>query len=120
MSTAPRKELPPTAPPTRAGKLQNVFERYSESARRVIFFGRYAALQAAARRISPAHLIIGVIYELHRNTRQLESVFRLHARETELCESLGFVIKQSADPVSPVQLPLDDASKRVLAFAAEE
>jgi ATP-dependent Clp protease ATP-binding subunit ClpA len=86
----------------------------------VIFFGRYAALQEGAKKIDPRHLIVGVIYELHRNKRPLEIDFRLHESGTKLRESLSFVINQKVDPIAKSKIPLDDASKRVLAYAVEE
>jgi ATP-dependent Clp protease ATP-binding subunit ClpC len=100
--------------------LPKVFDRYSESARRVIFFGRYAALQEGSKKIFPKHLILGVIYELHRNKRSLETQFRLHENEAKIREALEFAIMHKVDPTAKASIPLDDASKRVLAFAVEE
>ena len=40
-----------------------MFERYTEKARRVIFFARYEAAQAETRMIEPAHLLLGILRE---------------------------------------------------------
>ena len=38
-----------------------MFERYTEKARRVIFFARYEASQFGAPAIEPEHLLLGLI-----------------------------------------------------------
>ena len=40
-----------------------MFERYSEKARRVIFFARYEALQYGSQVIAPEHLLLGLMRE---------------------------------------------------------
>lgn len=40
-----------------------MFERYSERARRAIFFARYSANQFNAAAIEDAHLLLGVLRE---------------------------------------------------------
>jgi ATP-dependent Clp protease ATP-binding subunit ClpC len=38
-----------------------MFERYTEKARRVIFFARYEALQYGSQVISPEHILLGLM-----------------------------------------------------------
>ncbi len=40
-----------------------MFERYTEKARRVIFFARYEALQYGSRFIAPEHILLGLMRE---------------------------------------------------------
>ena len=40
-----------------------MFERYTEPARRVIFFARYEASQCASPAIEPEHLLMGLLRE---------------------------------------------------------
>ena len=40
-----------------------MFERYTEPARRVIFFARYEASQCAAPAIEPEHVLMGLLRE---------------------------------------------------------
>ena len=40
-----------------------MFERYTEKARRVIFFASYEALQYGSQVISPEHILLGLIRE---------------------------------------------------------
>ena len=40
-----------------------MFERYTEKARRIIFFARYEAAQVGASNIEPEHLLLGLLRE---------------------------------------------------------
>src|SRR5260221_12964030 len=55
--TAPRAIL------SISGKEKEMFERYTEMARRVIFFARYEASQFGASMIEPEHLLLGLSRE---------------------------------------------------------
>ncbi|MGD0892331.1 MAG: Clp protease N-terminal domain-containing protein [Terracidiphilus sp.] len=54
-----------------------MFERYNEPARRVIFFARYEAVQRSSDRITPAHLLLGLIRE---NDSRADAVGSLKAK----------------------------------------
>jgi hypothetical protein len=92
-----------------------MFERYTEKARRVIFFSRYEACQYGSPLIETEHLLLGILREDKRITRMLPS----RAAES---------IRAQVDARTPtrqktstsVDLPLSNASKRVLAYGAEE
>jgi ATP-dependent Clp protease ATP-binding subunit ClpC len=100
-------------------KLQrpSMFERYTEKARRVIFFARYEASQFASPYIETEHMLLGLV----REDKAL--AFRF-LRGTDF-ESLRNQIeartstKEKPTPTS-VDLPLSNECKRVLAYAAEE
>ncbi len=96
-----------------------MFERYTEKARRVIFFARYEALQYGSQVISPEHILLGLMredktiparYFPFRNTLPVEAV----RREVEERIVLRERIPQSAE------LHLAAETKRILAFANEE
>ncbi len=96
-----------------------MFERYTEKARRVIFFARYEALQYGSQVISPEHILLGLMREdktlsarffPFRNTLSVELV----RREVEERITLRERIPQSAE------LHLSTETKRILALAAEE
>jgi ATP-dependent Clp protease ATP-binding subunit ClpC len=40
-----------------------MFERYTEKARRVIFFSRYEASELGGRAIEPHHILLGLLRE---------------------------------------------------------
>ena len=96
-----------------------MFERYTEKARRVIFFARYEALQYGSHYISPEHILLGLMREdktisarffPFRNNLTVEAI----RREVEERIVLRERIPQSAE------LHLAAESKRILAFANEE
>jgi ATP-dependent Clp protease ATP-binding subunit ClpC len=96
-----------------------MFERYTEKARRVIFFARYEALQYGSQVIAPEHILLGLMredktisarYFPYRNSLTVEIV----RREVEERIVLRERIPQSAE------LHLAAETKRILAFANEE
>lgn len=92
-----------------------MFERYTEKARRVIFFARYEASQFGSLLIETEHLLLGILREDKRIVQTLPD---------GASESIRIQIEAST-PVRPktatsVDLPLSDASKRVLHYSAEE
>jgi len=96
-----------------------MFERYTERARRVIFFARYEALQYGSQVISPEHILMGLMredktisarYFPFRNTLTVDLI----RREVEERIVMRERIPQSAE------LHLATETKRILAFAAEE
>jgi acetyltransferase-like isoleucine patch superfamily enzyme len=94
-----------------------MFERYTEKARRVIFFARYEASQFGSPYIETEHLLLGILREDKALTNRfvsphasVESIFKQIQEHTIVREK----IPTSAD------LPLSNESKRVLAYAAEE
>lgn len=90
-----------------------MFERYTEKARRAIFFARYEASQLGSPVIATDHLLLGIL----REGKELHAPLNIDAAK------LGDVVR--SQPMGPktstsVDLPLDDAAKRALAHAAVE
>jgi hypothetical protein len=90
-----------------------MFERYTEKARRSIFFARYEASQAGSPVIATEHLLLGVL----RENRELQGCLQIDTEK--LAERLRTPIVREKVPTA-VDLPLDDICKRALAHAAEE
>lgn len=92
-----------------------MFERYTEKARRVIFFARYEASHYGSPYIETEHLLLGLLRE---DKRILQLVPGADA------ESIRKQIDDATDrrPTSPtsVDLPLSGESKRALKYGAEE
>ena len=92
-----------------------MFERYTEKARRVIFFGRYEASHYGSPEIDTEHLLLGLL----REDKTLHHWLPKISHET---------IRHRIDEHSPkrpststhVDLPLSEAGKRVLKYAADE
>jgi len=95
-----------------------MFERYTEKARRVIFFARYEASQFGAPAIEPEHLLLGLMREdktltarfLARAQASLEAIRKDIEGRAPLREKIS----------TSVELPLAPETKRVLAYAHEE
>ena len=99
------------------GGQQKMFERYTEKARRVIFFARYEASQFGQPYIETEHILLGLLREdkaltnrFLRTLGAVESVRRQIEKHVAIREKIS----------TSVDLPLSNESKRVLAHAAEE
>ncbi len=96
-----------------------MFDRYTEKARRVIFFARYEASQLGAQAIEVEHILLGLL----REDKQLSQRFFRSPHST--VESIRREIEKNAvfherQINQTVDLPLSPAAKRVLQFAADE
>ncbi|NLV30115.1 MAG: ATP-dependent Clp protease ATP-binding subunit [Acidobacteria bacterium] len=95
-----------------------MFEKYTEKARRVIFFARYEASQFGSSRIETEHLLLGLIREDKGLTSRFlpgpESTLQDLRKEIE-----GRTLVRDRVSTS-VDLPFSEESKRVLQIAAEE
>lgn len=93
-----------------------MFERYTEAARRVIFFARYEASQFGTPYIETQHLLLVVVREDPVLSRRLLPDMSLESlrHEVEACTTTSTKVATSVD------MPLSNESKRVLAYAAEE
>ena len=89
-----------------------MFERYTEDARRVIFFARYEASQFGSREIEPEHLLLGVVRQSGEMKQRLNS--------DALREAIGRLLPQAKRISTSIDLPLSPACKRALAYSAEE
>ena len=98
------------------GELQ-MFERYTEKARRVIFFARYEASQFGSPYIETEHLLLGLLREEHAlSNRFLRSQASVESIRKQV---EGHTVAREKTSTS-VDLPLSNESKRVLAYALEE
>src|SRR6266478_4185905 len=94
-----------------------MFERYTEKARRVIFFARYEASQFGSPYIETEHVLLGLLREDPALTSVvLPSATSIAAIRKEIEERTTLREKTSTS----VDLPLTNEAKRVLAYAAEE
>ena len=94
-----------------------MFEKYTEKARRVIFFARYEASQFGQPYIETEHLLLGLLREdkaltnrFLRSHASVESIRKQIEEHTTIRESVS----------TSVDLPISNDCKRVLAYAAEE
>ncbi len=94
-----------------------MFERYTEKARRTIFFARYEASQYGGPYIETEHLLLGLLREdkalanrFLGSAAQIDSIRNQIEAQTPIREKAS----------TAVDLPLSHPCKRVLAYGAEE
>jgi len=90
-----------------------MFERYTEKARRTIFFARYEASQFGCSCIETEHLVLGVFPEDKALANQFLASEAIRHSITQR-GTTGAKVSTSVD------LPLSHESKRALVYAAEE
>jgi len=94
-----------------------MFERYTEKARRVIFFARYEASQFGSPYIETEHLLLGLVREDKALTNRL---LRSHASVESIRKQIEGHTTIREKVSTSVDLPLSSECKRVLAYAADE
>ena len=95
-----------------------MFERYTERARRVLFFARYEASQLGSISIETEHLLLGLIREGKGMTSRIFA--RSHLSLDVIRKDIeGRTISREKVSTS-VEIPFSTETKRVLHFATEE
>jgi hypothetical protein len=92
-----------------------MFERYTEKARRVIFFSRYEASQYGSPVIEAEHLLLGLL-------RENKALYRWIPKtsDEDLRRKMDSHLQRNERTSTSVDLPLSETSKRVLKRAATE
>jgi ATP-dependent Clp protease ATP-binding subunit ClpC len=89
-------------------------ERFTEHARRTVFFSRYEASQFGSAYVEPQHLLLGLL-------REAKPLFGLWSLDTQ---SIRTEIENTFPPKANwerrEQLPLSEPGKRIFDYAAEE
>lgn len=95
-----------------------MFERFTEQARRVLFFARYETTQLGNLSIEPQHLLLGLLRESRGITVRLFEAARVSpdALRAEVQTRNAF---ERHVPTS-VEVPFSEPTKHVLQYAAEE
>jgi ATP-dependent Clp protease ATP-binding subunit ClpA len=94
-----------------------MFERYTEKARRTIFFARYEASLFGSHSIDTEHLLLGLL----REDKALANRFLgSHAAVESIRRQIEGHTARREKVSTSMDLPLSQECKRVLAYAAEE
>jgi ATP-dependent Clp protease ATP-binding subunit ClpA len=104
----------PGANPQEYGGL---FARFTERARRVVFFARYEAARLGAASIEAEHLVLGLLRERKGITGR---IFARHSVSLDETVREIELRRPSSAPPSSIEIPLSLETKRVLAHAAQE
>jgi ATP-dependent Clp protease ATP-binding subunit ClpA len=94
-----------------------MFDRYSERARRTLFFARHELCLLGGETVAPAHVLLGLL-------RDADEVHALCANRNIPLAELRLKIEQrvtrGAKLPTSVEVPFAEATKRILDFAVEE
>jgi Clp amino terminal domain, pathogenicity island component/NTF2 fold immunity protein len=115
MSNEPPDDLPNEAEEARW--FASMFERYTERARRVIFFARYEACEFGSTTIETEHLLLGLIREDKNLTNRF---LRNHSSIESIRKEIEGRITIREKVSTPIDFPLSNECKCILAYAAEE
>jgi ATP-dependent Clp protease ATP-binding subunit ClpC len=94
-----------------------MFERYTEGARRTIFFSRYEAAQFGSPVIESEHLLLGLLRE---SKTTFDFILKHHNQEEDLRASILAAASKHEKKSTREDLPLSNENKRILAYAAQE
>jgi hypothetical protein len=94
-----------------------MFERYTEKARRVIFFARYEASAYGSKMIETEHLLLGLLRE---DWPLLERCVGSGANVDAIRAEIDKQIPRKQSYSTSVEVPLSADAKRALNFVAEE
>ena len=96
---------------------QTMFERYTERARRVIFFARYEASQYGSPYIETEHLLLGLLREDPALCKQF---LRTTSVAADIRTEIERQITRRERISTSVEVPLTEECKKALNLAAEE
>jgi ATP-dependent Clp protease ATP-binding subunit ClpC len=95
-----------------------MFERYTEAARRLLFFARYETSQFGSTVIDTEHMLLGLVRVNKGITARVFSACGVSA------EGLRHDVEAAKTNVPPtstsVEIPFSDGTRRVLHYAEEE
>jgi uncharacterized protein (TIGR02246 family) len=94
-----------------------MFERYTEKARRAIFFARYEASQYGSKTIETEHLLLGLFREDHTLARKFLTE---KGGGQSLRDEIESHITRGERLSTAVEIPISAECKRILNMAAEE
>jgi hypothetical protein len=95
-----------------------LFPRFTEAAKRTLFFSRYEAVSLGRLEIAPEHVLLGVIRGAGAATRQM-----LHAAGIALDDARAAMAAANAPRdkvVEPVQVPFQASAKTLFTVAGDE
>jgi ATP-dependent Clp protease ATP-binding subunit ClpC len=95
-----------------------MFERFNEHVRRSLFFARYEASRSSSRSIALQHVLLGMLREADPVLNELLRSRGIEPRELRE-ELLGERVTVERVSTSP-DLPLEEETKKALAFAVHE
>ena len=98
-----------------------MFEKYTETARRVIFFARYEASTFGSQYIETEHLLLGILRILRTDGLLAIRLFKAPTKAESIREQVEKQFPPQREKITTsVDLPVSQQFKRVMTYAAEE
>ena len=94
-----------------------MLERYTEKARRVIFFARYEASQFGSPYIETEHMLLGLLREDKALTNR---ILKSHASVESIRKQIESHTTIREKTSTSMDLPLSNECKRIIGYAADE
>ena len=94
-----------------------MFERYTDSARRVIFLARYEVSERGSSSIEPEHLLLGLLRE---DKALIRGLLPSNVSTEMIRQQVEASLTKAKWIPTAVEIPLSQMSKRVLEYAQEE
>jgi ATP-dependent Clp protease ATP-binding subunit ClpC len=94
-----------------------MFERYTEQARRALFFARYESSTLGVRSIETEHLLLGLLREHHGLVTRL---FERTSVSVDALRAEAGATRPGESFATSVEIPFSEDTKRALVGAAEE
>jgi len=95
-----------------------MFERYTEQARRALFFARYEASQLGSVSIETEHLLLGIVREGQSVASRI--VAGAHLSLDEIHRQIQARTGRRKPVSTSVEIPFSAEAKRALVYAAEQ
>src|SRR5262245_22470567 len=97
-----------------------MFERYTEAARRSLFFARYEVSVIGGRSIEPQHLLLGLLKEPDALFAHLLATANATPDALRQRIYAHIAATGSAPPAQSIEIPFSSDAKQVLEYTAEE
>jgi ATP-dependent Clp protease ATP-binding subunit ClpC len=94
-----------------------MFDKYTDKARRVIFFARYEVSKFGAKSLDTEHLLLGLVREDHA---LISRFFPVHVSEEKIRKQIEEHSPRREKISTHIEVPLSDEAAKVLEYAAEE
>ena len=114
VETAP----PPSPSPAASPSAAPLFPRFTEAAKRALFFSRYEAASLGRLVIAPEHVLLGVIRGAGGLTQRLFQTAAIGHDDARAV--IASVNAPRDEVVEPVQIPFQSSTKALFTAAAEE
>jgi hypothetical protein len=112
------ESTPPPSRPAESSSSAPLFPRFTEAAKRTLFFSRYEAVSLGRLEIAPEHVLLGVIRGAGGATRAMFQTAGIAIDDTRAAITAANAPRDEV--VEPVQVPFQSSTKTLFTLAAEE